>query len=37
MEGYQWGAGGGRMGEKVLEIRSITGRYKGDRGRLRTV
>ena len=29
----QWG----RMGEKVLGIRSITGRYKIDRGRLRIV
>ena len=37
MEGYQWGAGGGRMGEKVQGIRSISGRYKIDRGRLRIV
>ena len=34
MEGYQWGGGGGRMGEKVQGI-SINGRYKIDRGRLR--
>ena len=37
MEGYQWGGGGGRMGEKVQGIRSINGRVKIDRGRLRTV
>ena len=37
MEGYQWGGGGGRMGEKVQGIRSINGRYKVDRGRLRIV
>ena len=30
MEGYQWGVGGGRMGEKVQGIRSINGRYKID-------
>ena len=24
MEGYQWGEGGGRMGKKVQEIRSIS-------------
>ena len=35
LEGYQWGWGGGRMGEKVQGIRSIVGRYKIDRGRLR--
>ena len=34
MEGYQWAGGEGRMGEKVQGIRSITGRYKIDRGRL---
>ena len=28
MEGYQWGEGEGRMGEKVQGIRSISGRYK---------
>ena len=37
MEGYQWGAGGGRMGEKVQGIRSIISKYKIDRGRLRIV
>ena len=26
MEGYQWGEGKGRMGEKVQGIRSINGR-----------
>ena len=36
MEGYQQGRGGGRMGEKVQGIRSINGRYKIDRGWLRT-
>ena len=36
MEGYQW-RGRGREGGKVQRIRSITGRYKIDRGRLRTV
>ena len=35
MEGYQWRGGGERMGEKVQGIRSINGRYKIDRGRLR--
>ena len=37
MEGYQWGGGCGRMGEKVQEIRSINGRYKIDRRRVRIV
>ena len=37
MEGYQWGGGGRRMGEKVQGIRSINSRYKIDRGRLRIV
>ena len=37
MEAYQWVAGGGRMGGKVQGIRSINGRYKADRGRLRIV
>ena len=37
MEGYQWGGGGKRMGEKVQGIRSIIGRHKIDRGRLRIV
>ena len=30
MEGYQWGEGRGRMGEKIQGIRSINGRYKID-------
>ena len=37
MEGYQQGRGVARMGEKVQGIRSINGRYKIDRGRLRIV
>ena len=37
MEGYQWGRGVGRMGEKVEKIRSINVRYKIDWGRLRIV
>ena len=37
MEGYQWGGVEGRMGEKVKGIRSIDGRYKIDRGRLRII
>ena len=37
MEGYQWGGGRGRMGEKVQGIRSINGRCKIDRRRLRIV
>ena len=37
MEGYKLGEGVGRMGEKVQGIRSINGRYKIDRGRLRKV
>ena len=37
MEGYQWGRVGTRMGAKVQGIRSIKGRYKIDRGRLRIV
>ena len=37
MEGYQWGGEWGRMGEEVQGIRSINGRYKIDRGRLRIV
>ena len=36
MEGYQQGEGGGRMRKKIQGIRSIIGRYKIDRGRLRT-
>ena len=37
MECYQWGAEGGRVGEKIQGIRTIIGRYKIDRGRLRIV
>ena len=37
MEGYQQGRGGRRMGKKVQGIRSIIGRYKTDRGRIRIV
>ena len=37
MEGYQQESGRGREGEKVQGIRSITGRHKIDRGRLRIV
>ena len=37
MEGYQQGGGEGRMGEKVQGIRSINGRYKIDRRKLRIV
>ena len=36
-DGYQWGEGVGRMKEKVQGIRSINGRNKIDRGRLRIV
>ena len=34
---YQRGGGKGRMREKIQGIRSINGRYKIDRGRLRIV
>ena len=37
MEGYQQEGGGVRMREKIQGIRSINGRYKIDRGRLRIV
>ena len=37
MEGYWWGGGEQIMGEKVQGIRSINGRYKIDKGRLRIV
>ena len=37
MEGYQWGGGEGRLGEKVQGLRSINGRYKIDRRRLRII
>ena len=37
MEGYQLGGGRERMGEKVQGLRSTNGRYKIDKGKLRTV
>ena len=37
MEGYQHGGGGMRMEEKGTGIRSIIGRHKIERGRLRIV
>ena len=37
MKGYQWGWGRERMGKKVQGVRSIIGRYKIDRERLRIV
>ena len=37
MEGYQQGGGGRIMGEKVQGIRSINGRYKIDRRKLRII
>ena len=37
MEGYQWGGREGRMGEMVQGIRSINGKYKIDKERLRIV
>ena len=37
MEGYQWGRGSRRREEKLQGIRSINGRYKIDKGRLRIV
>ena len=37
MEGYQQEGGGVRMRENIQGIRSINGRYKIDRGRLRIV
>ena len=37
MEGYQQGAEWAIIGEKVQGIRSVIGRHKIDRGRLRTV
>ena len=36
-EGYQWGGGGKKMEGKVQGRRSLNGRYKIDRGRLRIV
>ena len=35
MEGYHWGGVVGKVGGKAQGIRSINGRYKIDRGRLR--
>ena len=37
IEGHQWIGGEGYMGGKLQGIRSINGRYKIDRGRLRIV
>ena len=37
MEGYQWGRGGRRMGEKVQGIRRINGRHKMDGKRSKMV
>ena len=37
METYQQGGGRGKMGEKIWGIRSINGKYKIDRGRLKIV
>ena len=37
MVGYERGRGRRRMGEKVQGIRSISGRYKVNKGRLRIV
>ena len=37
MEVYQWGGGEGRIEEKVQGIRSINGKNKIDKGRLRIV
>ena len=37
MEGYCWGGEAGRMGGNVQGIRSIHGRYKIDRRKLRIV
>ena len=37
MEGYQWEEEEGEWGEKVQRIRSITGRHKIDRGRVRVI
>ena len=37
MEGYQRGGRGGSMGGKVRGMRSISGRYRIDGGRVRTV
>ena len=37
LEGYQLGRGKGTMGAKMQGLKSIIGRYKIDRGRLRIV
>ena len=37
LEGYQLGGGRGRTEKKIQGIRSINGRYKIDRGKLRIV
>ena len=37
MEGFQWGGRGEDLGGKLQEIRSIIGRHKIDRERLRMV
>ena len=37
MEGYQLGGGREKMGEKLQGLRSIIGRHKIDRGRLKIV
>ena len=37
MEEFQWGGRGNSRGEKIQGIRSITGRHKIDRERLRMV
>ena len=37
MEGFQWGVGREEWGRKVQGIRSINGRYKIDRERLRII
>ena len=37
MKDYQWGRGKRGMGEKVQGLRSLIGRYRIDRGKLRIV
>ena len=37
MESYQWGGEGGQWRKKLQGIRSINGRYKIDRRKLRIV
>ena len=36
VKGYQWGGGEKKIGEKIQGIRSIIGRYKIDRGELKS-